>query len=195
MRTAFAQYFKTAGSVFTIHNIGYQGEYPAEWLEDINRVFGIDRWLIEKLMIKNGQLNFMAVVPGIILWLAGVYDNGGSLNEWSVGNERGNYINTVSLGYAADTRKTNFEMDMLLQRVGHRYGGIQNGIDFEVWNPSKDRQIKHNYSIDNGIASVRSARLANKQMVRHVLSDMELLKQELGFDPSRVHGRLEYDPN
>ena len=136
MRTLYRDHFAKTGSVFTIHNIGYQGTYPASWLPEL----GLK--LAESLVIKSGMLNLMAVVPEVIKKL----------------RAEGSYINTVSETYAKEIRRTKFDVDMLLTDVGHRFGGILNGIDYEVWDPKADREIAANYSILDGIEKVIDAR-------------------------------------
>ncbi|MCX5712114.1 MAG: glycogen/starch synthase, partial [Candidatus Omnitrophica bacterium] len=167
MRTTHKKYFNRTASVFTIHNIGYQGVYPLEWLPEI----GVKS--IEQIIVKSGSLNFMAVPAGVIKHISPL----------------GNYINTVSKTYAAEIRQTYFEIDMLLQEAGDRFDGILNGIDFDVWDPSKDNQICQQYDISEGIKLVAQKREINKAALYEVFSkDGDATK--IGLNPQTVYGSL-----
>ena len=167
MRTIYADYFAKTANNFIIHNVGYQGQYPIGWYDEVG-VSGI-----EHLIIKSGQLNLMAVVPGVIKHIS----------------PKGNYINTVSSTYAREIRKTFFELDMLLVDVGNRFGGILNGIDFDIWNPATDPYIKVNYDINQGIEEVLSAKAADKLELQELLAvDGDV--SAIGIDPSKKYGAL-----
>ena len=168
MRSGFGDYFARTGSIFTIHNIGYQGEYPVEWLPEI----GLSN--IEPFIVKSGRLNFMATVPEVILRLGG----------------KGNYINTVSETYAKEIRGTYFEIDRLLQDVSNRFGGILNGIDFEVWNPATDTALAANYDISkDAIEDIRKAKNINKDVLKKLLSKRGGI-QEIGLVTDKQYGHL-----
>ena len=147
MRTMFSKEFQKTGSVFTIHNIGYQGNYPEEWLEELGLP---EHEIIRRLLIKSGEINLMASVPGVVKILGA----------------KGNYINTVSPTYAEDIRRTYFEIDRLLYDVGNRFGGILNGIDFHLWNPADDKMIARRYEIKGGIEDVMWARKVSKRVLQ-----------------------------
>ncbi|MBU0548939.1 MAG: glycosyltransferase, partial [Candidatus Omnitrophica bacterium] len=165
-------YFAQTGSVFTIHNIGYQGDYPAEWYPEIG-VAGV-----ESLVIKSGKLNFMAIAPGVIKHLG----------------PEGSYINTVSNTYADQIRRGFAVVDRELEDIKNRFGGILNGIDFSVWNPKTDKAITANYEINDGIDKVKEARAVNKKVLQEFLSETGDIST-LGIDPLKKRGVLKIDSN
>jgi len=116
--------FKT---LFTIHNIAYQGEFPVSSF----RKTGLPKELesVSKGIVHNGKMNFMK--SGLMF---------------------ADVINTVSQTYANEIR-TKEEYgeglkDVLSKRKDSLFG-IVNGIDKNVWNPEKDKLISTNYSAKN----------------------------------------------
>lgn len=116
--------FKT---LFTIHNISYQGQF--------------DKGTFEKTGLPT-ELNSNS--KGILL--------NGKVNFLKSGLMFADVINTVSETYAKEiTTKTEFSeglKDTLSKRKDSLFG-IVNGIDTNIWNPEKDKQIAKNYSIKN----------------------------------------------
>jgi starch synthase len=86
------------------------------------------------------------------------------------GIERAELVNTVSPGYAQEILRPAFGMnlDKPLRALGHRFGGILNGLDMAVWNPATDASLPVPYS---------RADLAGKAVCRRALLS------EVGFDP------------
>lgn len=58
-----------------------------------------------------------------------------------------NFVNTVSPRYAWETRHTDqsYGLGSTLEVHHSKYGGILNGVDYEVWNPEVDPHIPSNY--------------------------------------------------
>lgn len=170
MRDQYQNQFLTTGNVFTIHNIGYQGRYSADLFEEL----GVDAQY-QDLVQEEDELIFMAVPPAVI-------------QEFG---EAGNYINTVSVSYARETRSTQFGFDeAVFQQIGNRYGGILNGLDFDAWNPQTDAMIRENYTIQDGIDRVRSARGNNKRELQEILAEGGDLSKISLDDPGKVTGQL-----
>ncbi len=116
--------FKT---LFTIHNLAYQGEFPISTFHKT----GLPKELESnsKGILRDGQVNFMK--SGLMF---------------------ADVINTVSQTYANEIR-TKEEYgerlkDVLAKRKDSLFG-ISNGIDKNVWNPDKDKQIPAQYSAKN----------------------------------------------
>lgn len=116
--------FKT---LFTVHNLAYQGEFPVTTFKKT----GLPKELesVSKGIVHNGKINFMK--SGLMF---------------------ADVINTVSQTYANEIR-TKEEYgeglkDVLAKRKDSLFG-IVNGIDKNVWNPEKDKQIPTNYSAKN----------------------------------------------
>lgn len=83
-----------------------------------------------------------------------------------------NFVTTVSPGYAWEIK--NSDLGCGLQKTLHvhaaKFGGVLNGIDYNVWNPEVDPHIAAQYSIDN----IRD-KYKNKEALRHRL----LLRQAM----------------
>ncbi len=115
-------FFSGTKSVFTIHNMGYQGVFRAEVLPlsglppDIFNPEGIEFY---------GKVNFLK---------AGI--------TWA------DIVTTVSPTYARQiqTPEYGFGLDGVLRRRADRLRGIINGIDHRLWDPARDRYIPENYS-------------------------------------------------
>jgi starch synthase len=82
-----------------------------------------------------------------------------------------NYVNTVSPHHAWEARYTDvsYGLGHSLNIHHHKFGGILNGIDYEVWNPEVDSHIPYNYSKDN---------LIEKEKDKKALRERLLLRDE-----------------
>ncbi|MBU2567560.1 MAG: glycogen synthase [Elusimicrobia bacterium] len=117
-------FFSRAATVYTIHNIAYQGIYPV----DVYPVagFGWEDFVPAKFEYF-GQMNFMKA--GI------VYSD---------------KITTVSPTYANEIRTTNHHgrgLEGVLAGRQKDLTGVINGIDYKEWDPSADAGIKARYSV------------------------------------------------
>ncbi|PIE98709.1 MAG: glycogen synthase GlgA [Treponema sp.] len=115
--------FADTASVFTIHNIGYQGVYGKHSFGDT----GLD-WQH--------------------FYSAG-FDDWDRINFLKAGIVSSNKITTVSPSYAKEIQKPEFgfRMDGILRYRTDDLTGILNGVDTNVWSPQKDSLIAKNYSI------------------------------------------------
>ena len=61
-----------------------------------------------------------------------------------------NYVNTVSPHHAWEARYSDIGCGLghTLEIHNHKFGGILNGIDYDVWNPEVDRYIPYHYASD-----------------------------------------------
>lgn len=118
-------FFSDLSSVFTIHNLGYQGLFPADKLSTCGipvsefRPEGLEYW---------GQMSILKA--GIVYADA---------------------ITTVSPRYSREIQTPEFGMgmdDILRKRSDDLYG-ILNGADYTSWNPATDRHITDHYSLRN----------------------------------------------
>lgn len=116
-----SEFSKTA-SVFTIHNLGYQGYYGKQNYP----VLGID-W---NNFYSSGFED---------------YDN---INFLKAGLVSSDMLTTVSPTYAKEIQRGEygFRMDSILRSRSGDLEGILNGVDTNVWNPSKDKKIPVKYS-------------------------------------------------
>ena len=132
-----------AAVVVTIHNLAYQGWLSREQLAGIATVAEIS-----KMVGPHAD--------GLLLLREGI--------------KRAELVNTVSPGYAAEVLTPAFGlgMDKVLRGLGHRFGGIINGLDTALWDPGTDSALPASYS---------RADLSGKATCRRALLS------EVGFDP------------
>lgn len=73
------------------------------------------------------------------------------LNLMKAGVVYSNFITTVSPRHAIEARDQGegFGLEPTLHAHHGKFGGVVNGIDYNVWNPEIDRHIPYHYSIDN----------------------------------------------
>ena len=109
-------------TVFTIHNMAYQGVFPKVAVYDLN-------------------------IPGPLWHIAGLefYD---MLSFIKGGLVYADYITTVSPSYALEIQTTEFGygLEGLLAARKGTLGGIINGIDVEQWDPEIDPYIPQTYT-------------------------------------------------
>lgn len=72
----------------------------------------------------------------------------GALNLMKGGIVYSNFVNTVSPTYAGEARDRGgaFGLEGTLQTHAGKYGGILNGLDYEVFNPERDEVLPARYS-------------------------------------------------
>lgn len=114
-------FYKDIKTVFTIHNIQFQGQYDPRILGD---VFGLDKKDLSLVYYKD----CINLVKGAI--------------------ECSNRVTTVSKTYANEILNPYFSygLDDILRRRSYKLSGIVNGIDTDFFNPQTDKYIKTNYS-------------------------------------------------
>lgn len=117
------EYYQNIKTVFTIHNIQYQGRYGREILE---YVLGIDD--------AHFRSGFMAMDGDVNLMKAAIVASGS--------------VTTVSPSYAEEIQTPYYGhgLDPILRDCSYKLHGIINGIDMEMFDPSKDPLIFKNYS-------------------------------------------------
>lgn len=116
-------FFKNTATVFTIHNLAYQGNFPSESLQKC----GIDPMLFNSEGLEYyRQLSFMK--SGLVF-----SDN----------------LNTVSPTYAKEIQESSergFGFEGLLRSRSQDLFGILNGLDTDAWNPETDVLLAQKYS-------------------------------------------------
>ncbi len=112
-------------SVFTVHNLGYQGEFIAEKFRDLAL-----------------PANFFSI-HGLEFY--------GKVNFMKAGLHYADRITTVSPTYAAEIQTPEFGcgMDGLLRSRAGALTGILNGVDRAVWNPAADAALVARFSARN----------------------------------------------
>ena len=120
---AYLRYEGGPPTVMTIHNLAFQGWFPAA-------VFGT-----------------LGLPP--VAWGIGGVEYGGGVGYLKAGIALANAVTTVSPSYAAEIRtpEGGMGLDGLLRQRGDRLFGILNGIDTTVWNPATDALLPAHYSV------------------------------------------------
>jgi starch synthase len=110
--------FAGTKSVMTIHNIGYQGGFGAADVADLD--LGADSYLLHQDDLKAGSVN--ALKHGIL---------------------HASCVTTVSPTYAREITTPRYGMGMqdALAARGSDVHGILNGVDYEEWDPRRDRYL------------------------------------------------------
>ena len=124
-----------AKSVQSIHNLVFQGCFPAEWVERLG------------LPAESYQMNGVEYYDQLSFLKAGIYF--------------ADSITTVSPTYAREiqTAEYGFGMQGLLAHRKHEIHGILNGIETQEWDPATDSHLAKTYDIDHlaGKKSVKKA--------------------------------------
>jgi starch synthase len=121
--------------VFTIHNLGYQGNFPSGALGEL----GLHPWLFHPEALEfYGRISLL---KGGIVW--------------------SDAVTTVSPNYAREiqTPGGGFGMDGLLRSRASKLSGILNGIDYNEWNPASDPYLPAHYSAGD-LSGKRACKLA-----------------------------------
>jgi len=110
-------------TVFTVHNLGYQGLFPAE-----------------KLPLTGLSPSRFFHLEGLEFW--------GKISLLKAGIVYSDAVTTVSPTYAKEIQTAEYGKGMegiLLRRRDALYG-ILNGVDYEFWDPARDPHVPENYS-------------------------------------------------
>lgn len=123
---AWDSLFSTTRSVLTIHNIGYQGVFGADVLNDIG--LPAYREMFDQDDLRSDRINFL-----------------------KTGVRYADFLTTVSPTYAKEILLPEFGMglDPLLRERKDDLAGILNGVDYAQWNPETDPLITQRYNADN----------------------------------------------
>jgi starch synthase len=134
-----AQFERTA-SLFTIHNMAFQGLCSAYEFALLN----IDPSFMSMQYLEfHGRMNLM---KGAVVLADGV--------------------STVSPTYAREVSSDpafGFGLEGVLRAKGHRFAGILNGADYNEWNPATDEHIAARYTPENPGGKARCALALRKR--------------------------------
>ncbi len=122
-------------TVFTIHNLAYQGLFPAD--------------LYPQLGLPDATFN----PDGLEFY--------GKISFLKAGIHYSDRLTTVSPTYAREilTAEYGCGLEGLLQRRAQDLIGILNGADYEIWDPTTDIHLPANFSLRN-IAGKRACKTA-----------------------------------
>lgn len=157
-------FFKHCRSVFTIHNLGYQGIFPREQFPRLGlapRLFGVHGLeFYDQVNLLKGGLLFSDA------------------------------ITTVSPTYGKEiqAKEQGFGLEGVLRHRSADLHGILNGLDYSLWDPRHDRHIYKRFGPQQ-----LAARAANKDglqqhcrlirnQARPLLGIVSRLAQQKGFD-------------
>jgi starch synthase len=157
--------FDNTATLFTIHNIGYQGRFSKSAL--------LAAEIRDNLFYPGGPVEF-----------------GGTVNFMKTGIYFADLINTVSNKYSHEILTPEFGagLDILLRERKPEVFGILNGVDYTEWHPEVDRYIPFKYSKKD-----LSGKLKNKKfLLEHfympfdeklpLVGMISRLVQQKGFD-------------
>lgn len=144
------KFFTNTASIFTIHNLGYQGLFPSSEMP----LTGLGWELFNPEGIEfYGKVNFLKA--GII---------------------SADILNTVSNTYSKEILSKEFGCGLdgvLRNRVRDLYGVI-NGIDYEEWDPSRDDFIPAKYSHDD----ISGKAFCKKELMKSLFRPLDNLDAE-----------------
>ena len=153
-------------TLFTIHNLGYQGSY------------GSDR-----LPVTGLSYSQFYHAQGLEYW--------GAFSLLKSGIMYSHAVNTVSPTYAREiqTDEGGMAMAAVLRSRGGDVRGILNGVDYGDWNPETDPHIEANYSTRDTTgkklckaALIREMQLDETLMEKPLLCIISRLEPQKGFD-------------
>ena len=124
-------FFQKTRSVFSIHNLAYQGAFDPK-----------DLWW---LGFSDSASDFML---------------SGAASPLKAGIIAADALSTVSPRYAREiqTAEQGYGLDWLVRARSNRLAGITNGVDYEVWNPETDPHIVKQFSATD-LAGKRECKL------------------------------------
>lgn len=114
-------------TVFTIHNLAYQGTFPAESFTRLG-------------------------IPQDLFYPTGPFEFWGKVNFMKSAISYADVISTVSEQYAVEIQSSEeygCGLEGVLRSRNKDLYGIVNGVDYSEWSPSKDRLIPYKYYPSN----------------------------------------------
>jgi starch synthase len=160
---------------YTLHNLGHQG-----WTgEHILHQVGLD----PTAMMTSDRLQDDGNPAGVNLMKGGIVYS--------------DYITTVSPRYAWEIQHTDQGMGLqdILQRQSKKFGGVLNGIDYEIWNPETDPFIFQTYCTETLQRKARDKaalrrRLMLEDALRPIVAVVSRLERQKGPELIRHAARL-----
>ncbi len=127
LKTRFSidPFFKKSKSVLTVHNLAYQGQFPAGQFKELG---------LDSALFSTDGFEFY-----------------GKVNLLKAGLIFADGVNTVSPTYAEEirTREFGFGLEGVVSSLPAPVKGLLNGIDLNLWSPLTDKKIKKRYSRDD----------------------------------------------
>ncbi len=144
-------YPRRPATVFTIHNLAYQGYFAPETFEHLHLPHQL--WGINGLEFHGG----LSFIKG--------------------GLSFADMISTVSPTYAKEIQTPAYGcgLEGLLNHRRERLRGILNGVDYSHWNPAKDRYIRSHYDHRNLAAKAPNKAALQREFGLPLKADAPLL--------------------
>ena len=158
-------YWADTASMFTIHNMAFQGRFDAE------------------LFPLTGLPAHFFGIDGMEFW--------GAMNFMKAAVVCADVVTTVSPRYSQEIQTQEFGhgLENVLNTHRHKVHGIINGVDYDIWDPKKDPYIAANYSRMNldgkricKLDLLREANLPERLMNRPLLGMVSRLADQKGLD-------------
>jgi starch synthase len=156
-------YWRNTRTVFSIHNMAYQGGFSLSELWK----FGFGSQSAQNAFASNRHASAM-----------------------KAGLETSDVLSTVSrrYGHEIQTSEYGYGLEWLTRQRANRLIGITNGVDYEIWNPATDADLPAHFDIDN----LDGKRECKRQMLerlglpaeldRPVLANVTRLTAQKGID-------------
>lgn len=143
-------FYSDIKTVFTIHNIQYQGKYGPQLYSDV-------------LGLPFGRENIVE------------YD--GCVNLMKGAIQCSDKITTVSPTYAREILDPYYShgLDSILKEFTYKLTGIINGIDYDVFNPETDKQIYRTFTADDLSGKAYNKECLQKDMGLPVKADTPVI--------------------
>jgi len=143
-------FFSKTASLLTLHNIGYQGLFPASEMPLTNLGWEFFR---PDLVEFYGKVNFLKA--GLI---------------------SADVLNTVSNTYSKEIldKEFGYGLEGVLKDRENDLYGIVNGIDYEEWDPSTDRFLPGNYSQSD----IAGKAICKRDLIRTLFKQSGVVKAE-----------------
>lgn len=128
LKTEYAgdPFFVDVKSVLTIHNLAYQGTFESERFSTLG-------------------------LPEDLFYPASPFEFYGKVNFLKAAIVYADKITTVSKRYAREIQTDEYGCGLqgVLKERAADLAGIQNGVDYVTWSPSRDKRIPHTYYLAN----------------------------------------------
>ena len=162
-RRRWDAYWRNTRTVFSIHNMAYQGIFGEEELWKLGFSGDVER----NAFLSNGAASAM-----------------------KAGLSMSDTLSTVSRRYAQEiqTSENGYGLEWLTRQRADRLIGITNGVDYEVWNPETDAEIPSHFNINDLAGKVECKRdLLNEfslpvRMDRPIFANITRLTAQKGID-------------
>lgn len=134
-------FYQDIKTVYTIHNLRYQGKFDRKILEDV-------------LALDSAH------------WESGVVKHDNDVNYMKMGINMSDTINTVSKTYSEEIKTPYFGegLDYVIRMNADDVYGIINGIDYKKYNPAVDKEIYANYNSDDLEGKAKNKERLQKDM-------------------------------